>query len=54
MIFSSEGYQGRHLQQYKRLLRLSDEERYKLDPILKDRLEAMGFDMTPFYPPETP
>jgi len=51
MIFSMEGYQGRTLRQYRRLVQMSAEERYALDSALKDRLRALGFDMAPFYPP---
>lgn len=51
MIFSTEGYRWRTYRQYQRLLRLSAQERYKVDELLKQRMRALGFDLTMFYPP---
>lgn len=51
MIFSFEGHRWRTRKEYNRLLNLTAAERYKLDELLKSRLRALGFDMTPFYPP---
>jgi len=51
MIFAREGFRGRILSEYRRVLGLPAHERYKTDELVKQRMKNMGLDITPMYPP---
>jgi hypothetical protein len=53
MNFASSGHHGRLYRQYLRLKNGPARDRYLLDPVLKHRLRALGFDMALFYPQDS-